>query len=229
MRLSKIHVTNFRSVEDSTEFDVGQVLSLVGKNEAGKTALLQALAGLNPHPLTPIAYDVERDYPRRWLNDYANRYEDAGAVVVTTKWTITDEEKAAIRKEIGDALLDKPVTIYRRYGDAEPQWEELPIDFKKAVENLITSEKLDEEERQPLRTAADSTQLRTALEGIKERTLKQQRLLERLNGFADKTIGGLVTKTLTAGLPQFMYSSYFDRMVGQIRLDTYNARKEGQP
>ncbi|OLE17026.1 MAG: hypothetical protein DMG54_18150 [Acidobacteria bacterium] len=49
MRLSKVHVTNFRSVEDSGEFDVGQVLALVGKNEAGKTAILQALAGLNPH------------------------------------------------------------------------------------------------------------------------------------------------------------------------------------
>ena len=30
MRLSKIHVTNFRSVEDSTEFNVGQVLTVDG-------------------------------------------------------------------------------------------------------------------------------------------------------------------------------------------------------
>ncbi len=55
MRLTKIRVTNFRSVEDSTEFDVDQILCLVGKNEAGKNCDLQALAGLNPHPLTPIS------------------------------------------------------------------------------------------------------------------------------------------------------------------------------
>ena len=55
MRLAKVHITNFRSIEDSGEFDVGQVLCLVGKNEAGKTAILQALAGLNPrHKPTPM-------------------------------------------------------------------------------------------------------------------------------------------------------------------------------
>ena len=67
MKLSKVRVTNFRSIEDSGEFEVGQLLCLVGKNEAGKTAIEQALAGLNPHPSTPIAYDLERDFPRRFL------------------------------------------------------------------------------------------------------------------------------------------------------------------
>jgi predicted ATP-dependent endonuclease of OLD family len=40
---------NFKSVEDSDEFSVGGVTCLVGKNEAGKTAILQALHRLNPH------------------------------------------------------------------------------------------------------------------------------------------------------------------------------------
>ena len=96
MRLSKIHVTNFRSVEDSGEFDVGQVLALVGKNEAGKTAILQALAGLNPHPLTPVTYDIERDYPRRFLTEYDERHAEENAKVVSTKWIMTDEEKKKI-------------------------------------------------------------------------------------------------------------------------------------
>jgi AAA15 family ATPase/GTPase len=55
MILKNVHVENFRSVEDSGEFELGQVLCLVGKNEAGKTAVVQALAGLNPHPSTPVA------------------------------------------------------------------------------------------------------------------------------------------------------------------------------
>ncbi|PYU66210.1 MAG: hypothetical protein DMG49_22695 [Acidobacteria bacterium] len=133
MRLSKIHVTNFRSVEDSTEFDVGQVLALVGKNEAGKTAILQALAGLNPHPLTPVSYDIERDYPRRFLTEYAQRHPKENAKVVSTKWTLTEEEKKAIQDEIGDALQDSPVVIYCGYKDTQPTWE-LPIDYAKAAQ-----------------------------------------------------------------------------------------------
>ena len=85
MILKKIHVKNFRSIEDSLEFDLGQVLCLVGKNEAGKTAVVQALTALNPHPSTPMVYDRERDYPRRWLTEYEDRNKDAEALVVPYK------------------------------------------------------------------------------------------------------------------------------------------------
>lgn len=70
MKLEKVRVKNFRSVEDSGAFTVEQVTCLMGKNESGKTALLQANAALNPHPATPIRYDLERDYPRRHLTNY---------------------------------------------------------------------------------------------------------------------------------------------------------------
>lgn len=227
MRLTKIHVANFRSVEDSGEFDLGQVLCLVGKNEAGKTAILHALAGLNPHPLTPVNYDLERDYPRRWLTEYANRHKEGHATVVSTKWELSESERNAIKEIIGDALPDEPVTIYRRYGDTQPQWK-FSIDYGKVVESLISREKLSEEDRQPLSKAKNSDDLRKALEDVKERSPKQQRLLDKINGFPGKNVIGLVTNMLNGSLPQFLYSSHYDRMVGQIRLDTYNARKQGQ-
>ena len=70
MRLQRIHVTNFRSVDDSEEFDVDSVTCLVGKNEAGKSAILLALAALNPNNATPVTLNKERDYPRRNLIRY---------------------------------------------------------------------------------------------------------------------------------------------------------------
>lgn len=227
MKLAKVHVTNFRSVEDSGEFDVAQMLCLVGKNEAGKTAILQALAGLNPHPSTPVFYDLERDYPRRWLTEYSKWHQEEPATVVVTKWELSQEEKASITEKIGDALIDQPVTVYRRYEDAEPQWH-LPIDYKKAIQNLIALEGLNEEERLPLLDADNSPELVTALEAIPERTQKQQSLLDRVNAFPVKSVRGVVTDILKKGLPYFLYSSHYDRMVGQLRLDTYNSRKQGE-
>ena len=44
MKLLTAHVSNFRSAEDSEEFEVGPVTCLVGKNESGKSAILLALA-----------------------------------------------------------------------------------------------------------------------------------------------------------------------------------------
>jgi predicted ATP-dependent endonuclease of OLD family len=81
MKLTSVRVTNFRSVEDSGDFELAQVLCLVGKNEAGKTAVVQALAGLNPHRATPFSYDIERDYPRRFLTEYQKRHGVNGATV----------------------------------------------------------------------------------------------------------------------------------------------------
>jgi hypothetical protein len=36
IKLIKAHATNFRSIEDSNEFEISQLARLVGKNEAGK-------------------------------------------------------------------------------------------------------------------------------------------------------------------------------------------------
>ena len=225
MRLAKVHVTNFRSVEDSGEFEVRQVLALVGKNEAGKTALLQAIAGLNPHLLTPISFDIERDYPRRFLTEYNERHPKENARVISTKWELNDADKAAIRKEIGDGLTDEPLVIFRRYEDAAPAWE-YPVDWKKVVANLIAKENLDAEEQETLADASNSSTLRERLEKIAEPTARQKRLLERLNGYPGKTVSGFIQSLLV--LPHFMYSSHYDRMVGEIRLDTFEARKAMQ-
>ena len=43
MKLTSVRITNFRSIQDSTEFQIGDVTCLVGKNESGKTAFLRAL------------------------------------------------------------------------------------------------------------------------------------------------------------------------------------------
>ena len=48
MKLLSATIENFKCIEDSTEFSLDQVTCLVGKNEAGKTALLEALYKLNP-------------------------------------------------------------------------------------------------------------------------------------------------------------------------------------
>lgn len=228
MILKKVHVTNFRSVEDSGEFDLGQVLCLVGKNEAGKTAVVQALAGLHSHPSTPVTYDLERDYPRRWLTEYEQRHEGKQAVVVTTEWTITPEESAVLTEQLGEnGLQSQTGKIFRRYGDGEPQWE-VPINYAAVVEHLVEQKRLNASEKAPLGKATTSDELRKALEGVAERTEKQQRLLDKLNAYPGKNVRGFAEAVLKKSLPQFMYFSYCDRMVGQLRIDTYEARRAGQ-
>src|SRR5262249_36982744 len=70
MQLRKVHVTNFKIVDDSNEFTIDRVTCLIGKNESGKTALLDALCRLNPYGAGSAQYDKVEDYPRRYLLEY---------------------------------------------------------------------------------------------------------------------------------------------------------------
>lgn len=73
MRLVKARVQNYRSVLDSGLFDIEEAKSIfVGPNEAGKTALLQAIQQLNP-PSEVRQLDPLRDYPRSLYNDISTK------------------------------------------------------------------------------------------------------------------------------------------------------------
>src|SRR5207237_9220676 len=75
MKLKSVHVREFKSVWDSSSFNVGDVTCLVGKNESGKTALLEALYRLNPLVETDTNFDVTEDYPRLEVEDYLQAVE----------------------------------------------------------------------------------------------------------------------------------------------------------
>jgi energy-coupling factor transporter ATP-binding protein EcfA2 len=229
MKLIKARVTNYRSVEDSGEIAFDQLVCLVGKNEAGKTAILQAIAGLNPHPSTPITFDKETDYPRRYLTEYSQRHLKGEAVIITTKWEIEQHEHEAIVAEIGEDGLDPgPVILKRAYGDTSPQWV-LPINYAKACDFLVEAERLTQQDKKPLGTYTTSDELRGALEKLAERTPRQQALLDRLTKLPSRNVFGLVKSILEPGLPQFMYFSHYDRMAGQLRIDNLSDRKTNGP
>src|SRR5690242_14487487 len=70
MRLISVNVENFKCVESSGIFSIDQVTCLVGKNESGKSAVLQALYKLNPDRQENYKFDLVEEYPRRFLTDY---------------------------------------------------------------------------------------------------------------------------------------------------------------
>ena len=93
MKLYKARVQNYRSVRDSGEFAIEDVKTiLVGPNEAGKTAVLQALQRLKP-PSDIKPLNALRDYPRALYNDIATEKVDPADVVVVTGWfSLTDSD-----------------------------------------------------------------------------------------------------------------------------------------
>ncbi|MFX1258031.1 MAG: AAA family ATPase [Promethearchaeota archaeon] len=71
IKLSEFRVQNFRCIDDSGWIRVNEITALVGINESGKTALLNALHTLNPGS-GEFNIDPIRDFPRdRVVDDYS--------------------------------------------------------------------------------------------------------------------------------------------------------------
>ena len=87
MRLTQLRVQNYRCVRDTGWFEVEQAKTiLVGPNEAGKTAVLEALQRINP-PAGVRRFDPLRDYPRKLYNaDIQSRKRDPNDIPVASAW-----------------------------------------------------------------------------------------------------------------------------------------------
>ncbi|MCW1432456.1 AAA family ATPase [Novosphingobium sp. JCM 18896] len=216
MQLEKVHITNFRSVDDSQEFSIDPVTCLVGKNEAGKSAILLALAALNPHPSTPAIFDKERDYPRRLLTQYEARHGGSEALAISTKWRLQTPDRSKIETAVGKGVLKNDlVTIERRYGAGIVVNAEL--DYLAALANLYDRFALDESERAVLAQITTTSDLIDALAKLSSPTARHQELKAHLD--AKGSVTNEVNNLIKAMLPKFMYFSSYDRMDGAIQLE----------
>src|SRR6202048_446969 len=100
MRLKKARIQKYRSIRDTGYFDIeeGKTI-LVGPNEAGKTALLEALQRINP-PGGIRNFDALRDYPRSEFNDIiSGKTQFQDTTTVEGHFSLEPEDKEAITEE----------------------------------------------------------------------------------------------------------------------------------
>lgn len=140
MKLSKVHVHEFKSIRDSNPFEIGNVTCLVGKNEAGKTAVLEALYRLNPIIPEHAKFDVTEDYPRAEVEEYQVAIEQkkrGHAVPIRAVFTLEREEMEAAEDEFGKGIFKThSVTVSRPYA-SDTLFIELDLDETVAVKKLV--------------------------------------------------------------------------------------------
>jgi predicted ATP-dependent endonuclease of OLD family len=99
--LKKAHVRNYKSIDDSGAVEIDpQTTVLVGQNESGKTAFLEALNKCCSVDNAKFSY-ID-DYPRKSLTDYEEEHEKNPALVVVLTYHAGED----VVQEINDALFD---------------------------------------------------------------------------------------------------------------------------
>lgn len=224
MQLIKARVTNFKIVEDSNEFSLDRVTCLVGKNESGKTALLEALYRLNPYYPEEAAYDKVQEYPRRYLTDYNERHRSGAARVITTQWELDDSDVQAVEALLGPgSLASREIEVSKAYDDKLTRWI-VKLDQPRVLEHLIEKAGLHTEEAEPARKFRDVASLKKYLDAkAANNSEREKRILEHIAKFRDAD--PVLAAIDLLHMPKFLYFGDYDFMSGNVAIDDLLRRK----
>lgn len=177
MKLKEVQVREFRSIWDSNPFKIDRVACLVGKNEAGKTAILQALYRLNPIVESDGNFDVIDDYPRSEVENYQHDIESKKrdhADVVSATFVLDRDEIALVEKEYGKDVLERPeVLISKGYGKGKEKTcirtATLPVKESQLVKHLIQQFDIPADLKKQVRSIASLAELAQVLTAESEK------------------------------------------------------------
>jgi hypothetical protein len=216
MKLVKARVRNFRSAEDSGTFDVGDLTCLVGKNEAGKTAILTALFGSSASA-NQFSYDTVRDYPRRFFSRYDERHDGEPAPVATLTWELSDEDRAAVADVLGaGALSNTTVDVTTDYS-RHTTWS-VQVDSNVVRDFLLEQSGVAGAEREKF-SKISLERLVAEANAHPEPSDELQAVKQSISAFRKGKPTLAAIDVLHKRMPVFFYTSHFDRMSGEISLE----------
>lgn len=223
MRLSKARVKVYKSVIDSEWFTLDELTCLVGKNESGKTAVLEALEKINAARVERGTFR-ETDYPRVLMENYSEN-----EVAVETVWTLDDAELAELQRLAGsaEAIIGREVTLTKNYAN-KLAWA-LPVDYQASAQSLLESGSLGDSESAPLSSAKNPGELIAALGKLADPTPKQTALIQSLAQLLPSgSLNGTANAYLRSRLPVFVYYAEYDRLPGRISVTQVIQHRDNQ-
>ncbi len=219
MILKSVRIENYKCIEDSDEFSIEPVTCLVGKNESGKTAILQAIYKLNPDVQEEANFEPLLDYPRRKYSEYKERHKTNPDTVLTTEWEIEEGDVAAIEQRLsGKALKNTKVIVSKTY-DNKTNWK-IETDEKRVVRNFLNSSNLPSEKRKKLKELETINELTTKLERIDHPSDPETELLNTLKDiFPNRNLQQVVINILEEQLPTFLCFAIYYQLPGQVSIN----------
>lgn len=224
MKLITVHVKNFKSIDDSDPVKIDTVTCLVGKNESGKTAFLQALQKLSPVENANGNFDI-MDYPRKGYTKYKQIHEKNPADVVIAEFELSKDEIDKIESVLGKKVVTSGIVHVTKNFKNSCAWS-IQTDEKAAVQFILaTSELLDEVKEQAAKIET-LDEFKALLEQNKEQT-GANTLLTSINTRFPKGLNDYIIKEfLTKFIPKFVYFDDYCTMKGRISIPFLKTRRD---
>jgi AAA ATPase domain len=228
MKLVSAQIFTYKNILNSTPVEIQpDVTCLVGKNESGKTAYLNALYRLKPARPNAV-FNVQREYPA-WL-EKRHRMEgkNLGEVApVVAEFILEANDIARLNDQFGMAVLKSSrIRVSRNYDN------KLNIVFTSdevaGVKNVIGKVDLGHEAAQDLDPVTNFSGLMRVIDDFKARTGEENEpfraaaaALERIKNETLKNSASLddaISGALNPLIPQFFYFDDYANLPGIVKI-----------
>jgi len=227
MKLIRFEISDFQCIRASSPIRVDDLTCLIGKNEAGKSALLKALYRLNPVIEADTAYDVVDDYPRAEVQRYEHDVKHGNAQAATVchaEFQLSEAEIDSITEDFGAGALSSTVlTVSKGYDNVRSFSLAVNVDhaFKHFLHNLALPAELNEGVYQCLSFGdlAEYLERTASAEPVIPGLVDSLRVIDKQG--LDRYI---YLNYLRPNLPKFVYFNDYYQLRGQEDLEALRER-----
>ena len=239
MKLTSFRVCRYKNVLDSTTVLVDpEVTALVGMNESGKSAMLDALYRLNP--VYEDSFSERDDYPRwRWKRD--GRKENLSDISpIEVAFELDENDRECLRSTLGEGVVTASnLTVGRCYNGK--LWMQLSVDEHRFLRNvldghpnadlLLGEHKTIASLKKSLSVEPGSTiDPATSDESSKE-TDRGAAVLAKIKDLIgeEEDLSVIVQKVMTDRIPKFFRFASYQNLEGRVDIATLRVQDNEQP
>lgn len=236
MKLINARIKEYKSIWDSTTFELDDITCLVGKNEAGKTALLEAIYRLNPIITDHSEFNVTNDYPRAEVSDYEEDVIDEKrkpATVIEGTFELQSSDIEIVENLFGKkALKNKTFKLTRKYphphdkNGTSTKMFTLEVNSDEAIKYLVMHANIPCELQKKLNGSVKDISSVRELLNKEEKTEENQRLDEVLEIIEAHDVSWYIyNNLLSTRIPKFLYFDEYYQMKGHENIEALKNRQ----
>lgn len=229
MLLKKVTIHKYKSFLTEQSYTVeDRITRIVGKNESGKTALLEALAKSNYfEDNADFQFDKDLDYPRSELIKAKNE----NPAVLTCEYELSDEDVESVEDEYGEGIISKQTFFLTSYYDNTRTTTGVTVDFNVFKNWLITSFDVGDQGKELLRAVASFSALEDVVSenettpGMKEIQTELNKIKKGAGEWKNPLEGYIYLTYISPAVPKLWYFSDYFSLPCRINLNEFATGK----
>lgn len=231
IKLKNVVINKYKSFLEKQEIEIEDgVTRIVGKNESGKTALLEAMAKFNyfdPKDKT-FTFNSTNDYPRGELKRYQQEYSNEDFDVITCTFELSDDLLNQISEDVGkDVFTSKSIIVAKTYNNSK-KFYNISINIKNFIKQFLQNYTIEENMMQELIKSNSLEELVEKLKEIEELTEVYKELKTKyIDSFKtdneNRLASYILSKYIEPNLPEFLYFDEYYSLPGTINLQKFSS------